>query len=186
MKTQKQLFSPAGFTPALLLIFLAGIQAVFAGGGADREQRQGKPASGGGELRFGITSELATLDPLSPSNTADGRSILFNVYEGLVKSDTAGELVPAVAESFGVEQNGLVYNFTIREGIRFHDGSPVTPADVEFTLNTAIEKKFSGFGDIAAIETRGERNLRITLKSPDPEFLPYLTTGIVPKANADR
>jgi peptide/nickel transport system substrate-binding protein len=183
MKRQKHTFSPAGIV--LALIFLAGgTQAVPAAGASAREQ--GRTAPGGGELRFGITSELATLDPLSPSNTADGRSVLFNVYEGLVKSDTAGNLVPAVAGSFGVEQNGLVYNFTIREGVRFHDESPVTPEDVEFTLNTAIESKFSGFGDIDKVEIRDGRNLRITLKAPDPDFLPYLTIGIVPKANPDR
>jgi peptide/nickel transport system substrate-binding protein len=187
MNVQKSLFSPARFLPVLMLFFLVGgIEALFAGGGSAQEQRREKSPAGGGELRFGITSELATLDPLSPSNTADGRSILFNVYEGLVKPDTGGSLVPAVAESFGAEQSGLVYNFTIREGVRFHDGSLVTPGDVEFTLNTAIEKKFSGFTVIDKVEVRGERNLRITLKSPDPEFLPYLTIGIVPKANADR
>jgi peptide/nickel transport system substrate-binding protein len=183
MKRQKHLFSPAGIV--LALVFLAGgTQAVQAAGGSAREQE--KPAPGGGELRFGITSELATLDPLSPSNTADGRSVLFNVYEGLVKSDTEGNLVPAAAESFDIEQNGLVYNFTIREGVRFHDGSPVTSGDAAFVLNTAIEKKFSGFEDIDKVEIKDGRNLRITLKAPDPEFLPYLTIGIVPKANPDR
>jgi peptide/nickel transport system substrate-binding protein len=185
MKRQKYLFFPPGIVLALVLL-AGGIQALFAAGGSAWEQGQGKPPSGGGELRFGITSELATLDPLSPSNTADGRSILFNVYEGLVKSDTGGNLLPAVAESFRIEQNGLVYNFTIREGVRFHDGSPVTPEDAAFTLNTAIEKKFSGFGDIDKVEINGERNLRITLKAADPDFLPYLTIGIVPQANPDR
>jgi peptide/nickel transport system substrate-binding protein len=178
-----------GKTFTVLLAFaLAGALPGFAAGGRAQGGASGSAGAQAAdrELRFGITSELATLDPLSPSNTADGRSVLFNVYEGLVKSDTGGNLVPAVAESFGVEQNGLVYNFVLREGVRFHDGSPVTPVDVEFTLNTAVEKKFSGFGDIAAIETSGGRNLRITLKSPDPEFLPYLTIGIVPKANPDR
>jgi peptide/nickel transport system substrate-binding protein len=180
---QKRLFSPALW----MLLFLAGgVQAVFGAGASTGGQRQGRPASGGGELRFGITSELATLDPLSPANTADGRSVLFNVYEGLVKSDTNGNLVPAVAESFEVEPDGRAYNFTIREGVRFHDGSLVTPEDVEFTLNAAIEKKFSGFDGIDRVETRGGRNLRVVLKSPDPEFLPYLTIGIVPKANPDR
>jgi peptide/nickel transport system substrate-binding protein len=79
-----------------------------------------------------------------------------------------------------------VYNFTIREGVRFHDGSPVTSGDAAFTLNTAIEKKFSGFTVIDKVEVRDGRNLRITLKAADPEFLPYLTIGIVPGANADR
>jgi len=69
------------------------------------------------ELRFGFTSEPTTLDPLNPRNTADGRSILFNVFEGLVKPDVQGRLQGCVAESWTMEQGGLVYDFIIREGI---------------------------------------------------------------------
>ncbi|MDR1211757.1 MAG: ABC transporter substrate-binding protein [Spirochaetaceae bacterium] len=140
----------------------------------------------GNVLRFGFTSEPATLDPLSPSNTADTRSILFNVFEGLVKPDTEGNCVPAVAESYSMEQGGLVYRFVIREGIVFHDGSPVRAADAVFTIEEAVKAGFSGFARIAGVEAGGERELLVTLTEPDPEFLPYLTIGIVPEGNPDR
>jgi peptide/nickel transport system substrate-binding protein len=140
----------------------------------------------GGELRFGFTTEPATLDPLSPANTADGRSILFNVFEGLVRPVSDGTLEPAVAEAYRIEQNGLVYVFTLRRGLKFHDGTPVSPEDVEFTLNEAIRARFSGFTQIEKVETSPPGEVRITLKAPDPEFLPYLTIGVVPKNNADR
>ncbi|MDR0562244.1 MAG: ABC transporter substrate-binding protein [Spirochaetaceae bacterium] len=140
----------------------------------------------GGEVRFGIATEPATLDPLSPSNTADGRSILFNVFEGLVKPAPDGSLQPAIAERYSVEQNGLVYTFTLRLGVRFHDGSAVTPEDVAFSLNTAMTAGFSGFNRIEKVETISERSVRITLKTPDLEFLPYLAIGIAPKHNPDR
>jgi peptide/nickel transport system substrate-binding protein len=143
-------------------------------------------ATGSAEMRYGLTSEPSTLDPLSPSNTADGRSILFNVLEGLVKPDTEGNLQPALAESWTIEQNGLVYNFTLREGVLFHDGSAVTVDDVAFTLNKAVEAKYVGFTQIERVEKTSGRNIRITLKAPDPEFLPFLTQGIVPAHNADR
>jgi peptide/nickel transport system substrate-binding protein len=138
------------------------------------------------DLRYGITTEPVTLDPLNPANTADGRSILFNVFEGLVKPDSSGELVPAVAESYRIEQNGLVYVFTIREGIRFQDGDALTPFDAVFSLNAAAKAGFSGFNRIAGIEVSGPREVRVTLTAPDPEFLPYLTVGIVQENNADR
>ena len=138
------------------------------------------------ELRYGLTTEPVTLDPLNPANTADGRSILFNVFEGLVKPDSSGALVPAVAESYRTEQNGLVYVFTLRQGILFHDGSELKPADVAFSLNTAMNAFFPGFERIAGIEISGVREIRITLKKSDTEFLPYLTVGIVPENNADR
>jgi peptide/nickel transport system substrate-binding protein len=140
----------------------------------------------GGELRFGLTTEPATLDPLSPANTADGRSILFNVFEGLVKPDGDGKLQPAAAESWTVEEGGRVYAFTLREGLGFHDGTPVTPEDVKFTLDTAAQAGFAGFTQIEKVEAEGSRNVRVTLKKPDPEFLPYITIGIVQKNNPDR
>jgi peptide/nickel transport system substrate-binding protein len=137
------------------------------------------------ELRYGFTSEPATLDPLSPANTADGRSILFNVYEGLVKADKDGKLQPAVASEYRIEQDGLVYRFSIRQGLSFHDGSPLTAEDAKFTLEAAIGANFRGFTQIDRIDVSGN-TLTITLKAPDPEFLPYLTQGIVPRNNPDR
>ena len=146
----------------------------------------GKENAENSSLRYGLTTEPVTLDPVNPANTADGRSILFNVFEGLVKPSPEGKLLPAVAESFNIEQNSLVYIFTIREGVVFHNGEILKPTDVVFSLNTAIQNGFPGFGNIDRIEKSGERDIRIHLKEADPDFLPYLTVGIVPENNPDR
>ena len=108
---------------ALLLFFPAFFLAAMPG----RDSRNA-------ELRFGVMSEPATLDPLSTANTADGRSLLFNVYEGLVKSDTSGRLVPASAESFEISKDAMVYTFTLRRDLRFHDGSQVTAGDIVYSV----------------------------------------------------
>ena len=138
------------------------------------------------ELRFGLTTEPVTLDPLNPANTADGRSILFNVFEGLVKTDSSGDLIPAVAESFRTEDNSLVYVFTLRPGLKFNNGEALRPSDVVFSLNQAASAGFPGLNSIAGIEAAPSGEIRITLKESDPEFLPYLTVGIVPENNPDR
>jgi peptide/nickel transport system substrate-binding protein len=138
------------------------------------------------ELRYGFPSEPVTLDPLSPSNTADGRSILFNVFEGLVKPDTSGRLQPCAAESWAIGEDGLIYDFKLRRGVFFHDGSPLNSADVQFTLETASEAGFPGFTRIEKIEALGDMDLRITLTEADPEFLPYLAIGIVKAGNTER
>ncbi|GHV60934.1 diguanylate phosphodiesterase [Spirochaetia bacterium] len=166
---------------ALALVLVSA--ALFVGCKKDSGSAENK---GPAELRYGFTSEPTTLDPLSAANTADGRSILFNVFEGLVKPDTDGNMQPAIAERWTIEQNGLVYNFTLREGVKFHDGSIVTIKDAEFALNAAIKEKFPGFTRIEKVEALGSRDIRITLKAPDTEFLTYLTIGIVPAGNADR
>jgi len=138
------------------------------------------------ELRYGFTTEPLSLDPLSPKDTAESRSILFNVFEGLVKPDTAGKLLPCIAESWTVEQGGRIYNFTLREGVRFHDGSIVSVADVKFSLDTALAAGFQGLNGIEEITIPIENLIRVTLKEPDPDFLPYLTIGVVKANNPDR
>ncbi|MCL2042626.1 MAG: ABC transporter substrate-binding protein [Treponema sp.] len=145
-----------------------------------------KADASGTEMRYGIASEPATFDPLSPSNTADGRSILFNVFEGLVKPDTEGRLLPCIAESVTVEELGRVYRFKLRENVRFHDGSPLTSTDVKFSLETAQAAGFTGLDSIEDIETGGDYDIHLTLRRPDPEFLPYLTVGIVKADSVDR
>ena len=137
-------------------------------------------------LRYGFSSEPATLDPLSPSNTADGRSILFNVFEGLVKPDNAGRLRPCVAESVTIGEEKRVYDFRLRKNIHFHDGSPLTSDDVKFTLDTAVNAGHYGFSAIEKVETDGDYGIRVILKSADPEFLPFLTIGIVKDGSTDR
>jgi len=149
--------------------------------------RSQEPAT---ELRYGFTTEPATLDPLSPANTADGRGILFNVFEGLVKPDTEGRLLPCLAESVAIEpvagQPGRLYIFKLRKNVRFHDGSLMTAADVKFTLDTAAAAGFVGFSAIEKIEIADDYDIRITLKYPDPEFLPYLTVGVVKAGSTNR
>jgi len=137
-------------------------------------------------LRYGFTTEPSTLDPLNPSNTADGRSILFNVFEGLVKPNTDGTMLPCIAESWVIEQEGLVYIFTLRQGVRFHDGSVVTPADVKFSLETAADAGFDSLSNIAQVTIQDSGAIKILLKLKDPDFLPYLTTGIVKAGIGDR
>ena len=138
------------------------------------------------ELRYGMITEPVTFDPLNPANTADGRSILFNVFEGLVKPDSSGALVPALAEAYRIEPDGLTYVFALRPGVLFHNGEALRPEDVVFSLNAAMAAGFTGFSQIAATGISPSGEITVTLKGRDPEFLPYLTVGIVPENNPDR
>jgi len=178
-----QIDAPARMRFALMCLALAGLALASLALLAACDRPQAGPAT---ELRFGFISEPATLDPLSPANTADGRSILFNVFEGLVKPDPEGRHLLALAESYSMEEMGRVYVFRLRENVLFHDGAPLTQADVIFTLETAAAAGLVGMDAIESVEAVGERDLRITLRSPDPDFLPYLTVGVVRAGSADR
>jgi peptide/nickel transport system substrate-binding protein len=138
------------------------------------------------ELRYGFTSEPFTFDPFNTANTADGRSILFNVFEGLVKPDTDGSLLPCIASSWSIINDAEIYNFEIREGVYFHDGSLLALDDIKFSLETAITAGIQGMNNISQIITSGDYNISVVLKTPDPDFLPFLTSAVVKAEITDR
>jgi peptide/nickel transport system substrate-binding protein len=70
--------------------------------------------------------------------------------------------------------------------VLFHNGEALRPEDVVFSLNAAMDAGFTGFNRIAETGISPSGEIRVTLKEPDPEFLPYLTVGIVPENNGDR
>jgi len=118
------------------------------------------------ELRFGLMSEPATFDPLNPANTADGRFVLFNVFEGLFKCDQSGNMIAALAkEDYYTSPDGLLYVFELKDNLFFSDGSPVLAGDVVFSLN---EAKNAGFTDTLNIISVKKNEITY------PDFLPYL------------
>ena len=83
-----------------------------------------------GELNVGIAQDLdSSLDP-HKTVKAGTREVMFNVFEGLLKPDASGNLNPAVAESYTVSDDHLLYTFKLRSGVKFHNGQDVTPEDV--------------------------------------------------------
>ena len=76
---------------------------------------------------------------LDPALTGDTRSagIVVEVFSGLVAFDTDLRIVPDIAESWEISENGTVYTFRIRPNARFHDGKPVTAHDFKYSLERA-------------------------------------------------
>ena len=132
------------------------------------------------EIIYGIQTEPNSLDPYKAS-TADGRKILFNVFEGLVKVDKDGSFKNAVSESHTVSDDGTTYSFKIRKNVKFHNGKKVTAEDVKYSLDTAISNKVKGFDIVKNVNVKDENVVEINLKRADANFIAYLTTAIVPK-----
>jgi peptide/nickel transport system substrate-binding protein len=89
-----------------------------------------------GTLTVALPAEPATLDP-HKGNTRYNYLFNSNMFEGLMVRNDKAELVPGIAESHTVSPDGLTYTFTLRKGVRFHDGSPLTAEDVKFSLERA-------------------------------------------------
>ena len=140
----------------------------------------------GGEITVGIAADLDTsLDPHVSSSSAGTREVLFNIFEGLMKPDTDGNLIPAVAESYSVNETADAYTFTLREGVKFHNGDAVTVGDVVYSLSRAAgletgEPLVATLSGVAAVEATDDRTVVVTLKAPDTEFIAYTTAAIIP------
>ena len=110
---------------------------------------------------------------------------MFNVFEGLMKPTSDGDLTPAIAESYTLSDDQKTYTFTLRQGVKFHNGETVTADDVVYSIQrcadaTAGEPLVPAFKAIESVEKVDDQTVAITLKAPDNEFLAYLTTAILP------
>ncbi|NLV97990.1 MAG: ABC transporter substrate-binding protein [Desulfovibrionales bacterium] len=135
-------------------------------------------------LVVGVTSDMHTMDPGVSSDNIDWRQI-YPCYDRLVKYKVENglgstEVEPMVAESWTVSDNGLEWIFTIRQGISFGDGSPLTAEAVRYSLDRTLAIGKGPADNIGAIETMevvDDYTLKITLKNPYGPFLQTLATN---------
>ena len=132
----------------------------------------------------GISQDLDSLDPQN-AEYAGTREVLFNLFEGLVKATSDGNIEPAVAESYEVAEDASSISFKIREGITFHDGSPVTAEDIKYSLEryAQIQGEESAFADFSELEIVDDQTVNVVLSEPNSEFIYELTCAILPEAN---
>ncbi len=138
----------------------------------------------GGSLSEGIIGSPRFINPLLSTSEAD-RDLTALVYSGLTKATPEGILIPDLADSWTVSEDGLSYDFLIKNGAVFHDGTPVTAEDVIFTVEKAKDPtlkspkraSFDGVG----VQKVSAREVRFLLKQPYAPFLENTTLGILPK-----
>lgn len=118
------------------------------------------------------------LDPAAHST--DSEVALANaVYDFLVDVSPRSEVMPRLAQSWTVSDDGLSYQFDLAEGVKFHDGSDFTAADVIWTFNRLRDPDQSGasdlLGTIEDISADGDYSVTFTLSQPNPDFLFFLS-----------
>ena len=160
------------FAATLVLVLVLGLLS-----GCGKKPSQTADASkraAANEICIGIAQDFDSLDP-DYMTAAGTKEVLFNVFEGLVKPNADGEIVPAVASEIAKSDDGLTYTFTLREGVKFHNGDPVTMQDVVYSLERRWKNDDSA-AHLAALEVissldAGDNVLTITLSAPSNEFL---------------
>ncbi len=140
------------------------------------------PASGG-ELREGMVGLPRTINPVLAITDVD-KDISSIVYSGLMKYEN-GQLVPDIARSYAISNDGLTYDFKIRPDIRFQNDTELTADDVEFTINKIQDPNMKSprYADWANITVKKISPLEIQfiLKQAYSPFLANTTVGILPK-----
>ena len=150
-----------------------------------------------GVLVVGQIAEPKSLDPHAVTAVNDFR-ILMNVYDGLVRyRDGTLEVEPALAESWEISEDGTEYTFALREGITFHDGTPLDAEAVKFNFDRMLNEEHpyhdTGpfplsffFSAIEETEVVDPLTVRFTLNAPYAPFLSNLAypTGLIVSPSA--
>src|SRR3989344_1124146 len=137
----------------------------------------------GGAVSEGIIGTPRFINPILAFSDAD-LNLLSLIYSGLMRKTADGALVPDLAEKYEMSPDGLNYTFTLKNGIPFQDGKPVTADDVVFTINEIKDplikssRKINWDGVI--IEKIDSKTVKFTLKQPYASFLDNATLGIMP------
>ena len=138
----------------------------------------------GGTLVEGIIGTPRFINPALAVTRAD-QDMTALIYAGLMKINEDGELVPDIAESVTVSDDGTTYNFILRKDVRFHDDTPLTARDVAFTIgliqNNDLKSPLRGNWVDVNVEEINEYELNIVLEEPYTPFIENFTLGILPR-----
>ncbi len=167
---------------ALLMVVLS--LALTLTGCAGKRQGEGT----GSQITIGIPQDVEdSLDP-HKAVAAGTEEVFFNIFEGLVKPDTDGNLIPAVASEYKVSEDKKTYTFTLREGVKFHDGSLVTVEDVRYSIERCADTSegaplVAACSNIVSIHTPDEKTIEIVLAESNADFLAEMDSAIIPASN---
>lgn len=147
-----------------------GASTTVAGGGDGTTAAPAGPIT----VRAAVTGGEDTLTPYTYISGFPGWNLMMLQYDSLMQFDADGLAQPWLAESVEVSDDLMVYTMTLAEGVTWHDGMPLTAADVEFTFNYFVEKASGRFArDLSGVESvsvDGDLGVTVTLSAPNPAF----------------
>ncbi|MDT8395794.1 MAG: peptide-binding protein [bacterium] len=183
MSRTHRLSSPKGSLLAglLLALFLAIPTGAWAAGDA------AAPETGDWLIRH-LSAEPATLNPVTATDVYEG-SVNGYIYESLLERDNRTlDLVPLLAETFEISPDRLSYLFTLRDGVTWQNGQPLTSGDVTYTFDRIVDPGVdsphlkSYFKDLVKVEALDGRTVRFTFSKPYFKSLEMIGgQSIIPK-----
>ena len=134
------------------------------------------------DVKIGLVLEPPSLDPTAEAAAAVDEVVYANVFEGLTRFAPDGSVVPALAKSWEISEDGLTYTFHLAEGVKFHDGSDFNADDVKFSLERinaegSLNAQKALYADIASVEAVDPATVKVTLSKPNGDFIYNLAWG---------
>src|ERR1700751_1081492 len=129
-----------------------------------------------GQLTWGIHVSLAPtwVDPADTQGIITPFMVLYALHDAVVKPMPGNPLAPCLAQSFAASEDGLSYEFVLRDNAKFHNGEPVTAEDVKFSFERYRGASHDLIKDrVAAVETPDPQRVRFKLKARWPDFLTF-------------
>ncbi|WP_020573471.1 ABC transporter substrate-binding protein [Actinopolymorpha alba] len=168
---------------AAILISVAALTLIPAcSAGSRTTGQQSQDPDKVNSLEVGMIAEPASLDFTRNDGAAIPQALLVNVYEGLVKLDANGEIVPLLATKWQVSPDRRTYTFTLHKDVTFSDGKPFTAEDAAFSINrvktdwtTSLK---AGMDVVDTAEATSPTILTVKLKRPSNSWLFAMTTRI--------
>ncbi len=134
------------------------------------------------DITIAMQLEPPHLDPTSAAAQAIDSVVYTNVFEGLTRFMGDGSIVPGLAESWEISDDGKVYTFKLHDGVTFHDGSAMDAEDVKFSLDRARAEDSANaqkalFDGIESVEVVDPLTVKVTLSEPNGNFLFNMAWG---------
>ena len=134
------------------------------------------------DISIGMVLEPPNLDPTGGAAAAIDEVVYANVFEGLTRFASDGAVIPGLAESWDISDDGLTYTFNLRAGVTFHDGTDFTAEDAVFSLDRARAEDSTNaqpslFAGIDSVTAADDTTLVVTLAAPNGSFLFNMAWG---------
>src|SRR2546429_2746378 len=172
----------------LLRVVACGVLAVLAAAAP------AAAAAPEGQMTWGVHISLSPtwFDPAETQGIITPFMVLYAIHDAMAKAMPGNTAAPSLAESWQVSPDGRVYDFTLRKGVKIHNGELLTSEDVKFSFDRYRGAAAKTLKDrVAAVETPDPLHVRFRLKNPWPDFMTFYPapTGagwIVPKKYGDK
>jgi peptide/nickel transport system substrate-binding protein len=153
------------------------------------------PSGPSGQVTWAVHFTLAPrwLDPAENEGTITPFLTLYAVHDALLKPMPSGAATPCLAESWSLSPDGLVYDFVLRSGVKFHNGDTLTAEDVKFSFERYRGANAQLFKDkVKEVRVLDARRIQFRLKEPWPDFITFYGTTatsagwVVPKKYVEK